>query len=532
MKKLLLLLSGITSSGMLYAQFAPDNLVAVKNTPTAITTNRAATISLVELTTAGAAVSETTVGSNNFYVGMASSTNNNGNLTLSTDNKYLTMYGYSALPSSSSTNVQSTTDPRAVMVVGADQTPHIITIGLHSGTQARSAVAYPISVNSYGIYLGGGGSGGDANSYLQYAILNTSDYTLANPTQIAANNTAGVKIFNGQLYNTSPASPGTLNKIGDGLPTTTATPTGLVSSTTPVDFVMFGNSLLYVADETTGILKFYSNDGGTTWSAAGSVNSGITGDEGIRFMTGRLEDGKVTLYAVTALSQKNSVVKIVDETSSATTISNGTSGVTISTLNTLTGNNGYRGIAFTPNSTVTLPVSLASFSIKAESKGVVLKWSTASEQNNSHFDVLRSTDGVTFTKIGEVAASSSATAVKYYSFTDISAQAGVNYYQLKQVDYNGDAKLYGPYAANVALTANDVKIHATDNAVEVLVSAISNSKTQVSVMDLTGKKLAGVNQVLNQGSNKVQIPVSLNTGVYVVELKGQGISYSQKIIKN
>ncbi|MFY0594649.1 Calx-beta domain-containing protein [Roseivirga sp.] len=85
-----------------------------------------------------------------------------------------------------------------------------------------------------------------------------------------------------------------------------------------------------------------------------------------------------------------------------------------------------------------LPVELISFAGELTSKNeVYLTWETASEVDNSHFDIERSFDGITFETIGTVAGNGQSDSVNYYEFLDKNLANGRNYYRLKQVDFNG-----------------------------------------------------------------------------------------------
>lgn len=53
-------------------------------------------------------------------------------------------------------------------------------------------------------------------------------------------------------------------------------------------------------------------------------------------------------------------------------------------------------------STAVFPVELVRFEAEERSEQVQLNWETASEVNNSHFDILHSEDGRTFKKIGQI----------------------------------------------------------------------------------------------------------------------------------
>ncbi len=84
---------------------------------------------------------------------------------------------------------------------------------------------------------------------------------------------------------------------------------------------------------------------------------------------------------------------------------------------------------------VGLPVELQDFHATAYNGNVSLSWKTATETNNDHFEVERSTDGKAYTHIGTVQGNGTSTAPHGYAFTDHGD--GVLYYRLKQVDFDG-----------------------------------------------------------------------------------------------
>ena len=91
-----------------------------------------------------------------------------------------------------------------------------------------------------------------------------------------------------------------------------------------------------------------------------------------------------------------------------------------------------------------LPVELLAFTGQAIEHQVLLEWQTATEINNSHFDVEWSKDGVSFEKIGEVAGAGTTTEIQHYEFlhtldmTDFENLSYLNlYYRLRQVDFDG-----------------------------------------------------------------------------------------------
>jgi hypothetical protein len=86
-----------------------------------------------------------------------------------------------------------------------------------------------------------------------------------------------------------------------------------------------------------------------------------------------------------------------------------------------------------------IPVELISFNVDIDENGIFLMWETATETNNSGFEVERSSDGKEFEKIGEVEGKGTTTEMQEYTFRDATVTSGKGkfYYRLKQVDFNG-----------------------------------------------------------------------------------------------
>ena len=108
-----------------------------------------------------------------------------------------------------------------------------------------------------------------------------------------------------------------------------------------------------------------------------------------------------------------------------------------------------KGLQIKSDNSQTLPVTLVYFKGFIQISGVKITWATANEQNNSHFEILRSLNGESFSVIAMVTGIGNSTNVQHhYSYTDNSPLSGTNYYQLKQVDYNGKATDFAIIAVN------------------------------------------------------------------------------------
>ena len=89
-----------------------------------------------------------------------------------------------------------------------------------------------------------------------------------------------------------------------------------------------------------------------------------------------------------------------------------------------------------------LPVELTSFTGRKTEQGVELAWRTASEQNNSGFEVERKSQGGAWNTLGFVRGNGTTTEAQSYSFLDNSASGKVQY-RLKQLDFDGQFE-YSP----------------------------------------------------------------------------------------
>ena len=87
------------------------------------------------------------------------------------------------------------------------------------------------------------------------------------------------------------------------------------------------------------------------------------------------------------------------------------------------------------------PVELVSFTATADRMNTDLHWSTATEINNSGFEIQRRQTS-DWTKVGFVAGAGTSNAPRNYSYTDNNLSAGSYAYRLKQIDNNGAFK-YG-----------------------------------------------------------------------------------------
>ncbi|MFT6001104.1 MAG: hypothetical protein ACI81P_003572 [Neolewinella sp.] len=98
-----------------------------------------------------------------------------------------------------------------------------------------------------------------------------------------------------------------------------------------------------------------------------------------------------------------------------------------------------------------LSVELTEFDAReVEKQRVQLDWQTVVETNNSHFEVAHSVDGRAFQILGEVAGAGNSTEEQAYGYLHETPVVGLNYYRLRQVDYDGTATLSEVREVNIS----------------------------------------------------------------------------------
>lgn len=182
-----------------------------------------------------------------------------------------------------------------------------------------------------------------------------------------------------------------------------------------------------------------------------------------------------------------------------------------------------------------IPVELVSFSADVTGSGVHLNWMTATEVNNSHFEVERSTDNISFAKIAAVNGNGTTSEPQYYSFVDNNISTGTYYYRLKQVDYDGSFNYSNVVEAEIAIV--DFTLHQNypnpfNPSTKISYQLPAKSFVQIKVYDMLGKEVAVlVNQELDAGSYTVDFDASsLSSGTYIYRLQAGEFNSTRKMV--
>ena len=177
-----------------------------------------------------------------------------------------------------------------------------------------------------------------------------------------------------------------------------------------------------------------------------------------------------------------------------------------------------------------LPVELISFSATLNKNKVELKWVTASEINNDYFNVERSSDTDTYISIGKVKGGGNSSHVLSYSCEDVDPAAGINYYRLKQVDYNGDYKFSEVISLNNKSKNNYCWTYTSADGVNFILRCDEHQNGIVSVFDMNGKNI----EEKKFAQTSIELKINLSnyaTGFYMLRFSDGEIIQNIKLTK-
>ncbi|MEM9849305.1 MAG: hypothetical protein AAF847_15580, partial [Bacteroidota bacterium] len=169
-----------------------------------------------------------------------------------------------------------------------------------------------------------------------------------------------------------------------------------------------------------------------------------------------------------------------------------------------------------------LPVELLAFEAKADKDHIDLVWSTASERNNSHFELERSEDGKTFKAIARIQGQGTTLEQADYSYADHEAIPNVlYYYRLKQVDFDGAYEYSEIRAAELAAEVGAMMLYPNPIGVNQALQVRFFAKALLAdfvIMDIHSRPVLQIKQDLNAtGWNTIQIDLDgLAAGTYIL----------------
>ena len=187
------------------------------------------------------------------------------------------------------------------------------------------------------------------------------------------------------------------------------------------------------------------------------------------------------------------------------------------------------------NILATLPLKLLSFSGKVNGAAIKLDWKTTLEINNSHFEILRSGDGVNFISIGSVRAVAISADLNNYSFTDQSPLNGKNFYRLKIV--SNDNKIDNSQIILLQLNSGkersmEVFPNPVTDYFQVALKNIPAADYRIDIIQANGQTIKTMQVVVNSTYEVLTINKenTWSAGLYMIRMTGNGNTFSKTVV--
>lgn len=179
-----------------------------------------------------------------------------------------------------------------------------------------------------------------------------------------------------------------------------------------------------------------------------------------------------------------------------------------------------------------LPIELTSFEAQLKFNQVQLNWTTAKEENFSHFEVERKTGQADFEPIGFVQGAGESLSELKYDYVDYNAPFGKVLYRLKSVDHDGSFK----YSSIITITKSlEGKINISPNPAKIvdqisinLPAEVNKNLAKVELYDLNGML---IQQELNVDASKpISVEKALRAGMYIIKVQYNGLEENMRLI--
>lgn len=188
-----------------------------------------------------------------------------------------------------------------------------------------------------------------------------------------------------------------------------------------------------------------------------------------------------------------------------------------------------------------LPIELLYFNLKFNNNHIDFNWATATETNNAFFTIEHSSDGKTFEEILKKPGAGNSTRNIEYTAADYTSRQGINYYRLKQTDYNGNfsysqIKSVSFEGENIteAVSIHSVSPNPFKDNFTIIYSVPDDTEVGVSIVNASGAEIYNEKQNALKGINRFDFKDGLHLpkGIYLIALKMNNRFQFQKLVKN
>lgn len=177
-----------------------------------------------------------------------------------------------------------------------------------------------------------------------------------------------------------------------------------------------------------------------------------------------------------------------------------------------------------------LPVTFSSYNVKCNDKGVLLTWTTASEQNSDRFEIQRSVNGIDWKVVGSVSGAVNSADTRSYQYLDISG-GGASQFRIRQVDRDGRYVYTSTRTTNCKISLFDVTLYPVPakDMLTVVIKSDQAIRTDLQIVDINGRIVNRTVTQINKGNNNITLNVSqLPGGEYMLTSSDPSLIINRK----
>ena len=181
-----------------------------------------------------------------------------------------------------------------------------------------------------------------------------------------------------------------------------------------------------------------------------------------------------------------------------------------------------------------LPIQLIHFDGYAADQFNRLIWTTMTEVNNDYFTLEKSQDGSIFTQVIDIDGAGNSSEKKNYQYDDYAPYTGINYYRLKQTDFNKTVH-YSPviaitYVKTTALTVFPNPL-LKDHTLYISFGRKAFTHATVNITEVNGNPLYEESFQNPGEKNTLEIPnIGFAPGLYIVHITDDYTNCNLKLI--
>lgn len=190
------------------------------------------------------------------------------------------------------------------------------------------------------------------------------------------------------------------------------------------------------------------------------------------------------------------------------------------------------------------PVELTSFTVNSNDKNISLNWSTATELNNKGFQIERSSviDGPykVWQQVAFINGNGTTQQTSDYQFTDKTPLVGKSYYRIKQMDYDGSFRIYGPvetsFASRISFALEQNYPNPFNPSTIIKYSIPENGMVTIKLYNILGSETATLlNEYKEAGRYELNFNLQktksqLSSGIYFYTITSGKFTKTMKLV--